>query len=167
MKWLENIKSMLEQGSELDGEVGLFFSNITSYFLGVLIFITILYLLKYVPFIKVIHDYAKTESLVDREESEFVKMFTESKTRININIGILIGLIVLMLVCALIMFGVVSVPFFVIKNNPEMSVFSTSMVCLILVGLLSWSLWLLSRFKEQTARAIRVEREHNKKINKD
>ncbi|MEZ8231836.1 hypothetical protein AB6C58_23980 [Vibrio splendidus] len=160
MDWLESISSLLEQGSNLDGVAGEFFSYFTPIFVGTLIFITFLHALRRVPAFKAIQEYALTESAVDRKQSEFIKMFKEPKTRIRINVSILIGLIILMLLCALVMFGVVSVPFLVWHNpNNEMSLFSVSMICLLLVSLLLWSMWLLNRFKEQTAKAISLDRE--------
>ncbi|MGB0203977.1 MAG: hypothetical protein ACPF9K_02880 [Neptuniibacter sp.] len=159
MEWLNHIKSLLEEGSKLSGEVGIFFSSISPYVTGTLIFIAILYGLRRVPLVRAIHEYARTESELDREESEFIKMFQDPETRIKINVVILIGVIFLMLVYALLIFVTASFPFIVWYKGISISVFSTSMLCLGVTALEFWAVWLLMRFKEQTARAIRIDRE--------
>jgi hypothetical protein len=159
MEWLKFIKELLEEGSKLSGEVGIFFSIITPYVIGTLIFITILYGLRHVPLIRAIHEYAKMETQVDREESEFIKMFQNPQTRIKLNLTILVGIIFLMLTYGLLIFITVSFPFVIWEKKVNISVFSTSMVCLFATALEFWVVWLLMRFKEQTARAIRIDRE--------
>jgi len=158
MQWLASIKNILEEGQNLGGEVGSFYQFYTPYIIGTLLFIALLYALRKAPLFKAIHNFAKLESRAEREESEFIRMFQSPKTRIAINSTILLGIIFLMLVYAFLIFTTVSIPFIAWKNDIPTSQFSLLILCITLLFAEFWALWLLMRFKEQTARAIRLDR---------
>lgn len=158
MQWLASIKDILVEGQNLGGEVGSFYQNYTPYIIGTLLFIALLYALRKVPLLKAIHDFAKLESRADREESEFIQMFQSPKTRIAINAMILLGIIFLMLIYAFLIFTTISIPFIAWKNDIPTPLFSLLILCITLLFAEFWALWLLMRLKEQTARAIRLDR---------
>lgn len=157
MEWYTFLSELMDKGQGLDGEVGLFFQVYSPYMLGTLLFIFILYGLRKVPYIKALHDYAVAESALDREESEFLKLF-KSSTRIKINVALLIGLILLMVTYSFLIFATVSFPFLVWSRGFEVSIFGVSMMSVVALSVEFWCMWVLNRHKEQVSRAIRLER---------
>jgi len=156
---IQYFKGLFEQGSKLGGEVGTFFSYVGSYFIGTLIFLIILYGMRRIPLIRAIREYALLESSVDREQSEFIRMFRSPVTRVRINVCIMIGLIMLLLLYAFMVFVTVSFPFMVWAKGVQVSIFGIAMICLLVTAIELWVIRLLIRFNEQTARAIRIDRE--------
>lgn len=159
MELIRYFKGLFEQGSKLGGEVGAFFSYVGPYFIGTLIFLIVLYGLRRIPFIRAILDYALLESSVDREQSEFIRMFRSPVTRVRINISIMIGIVTFLLLYSFMVFVTVSFPFMLWIKGVQISIFGTAMICLFVTAIELWVIWLLIRFNEQTARAIRIDRE--------
>ncbi|EMK6583452.1 hypothetical protein V9K46_004333 [Vibrio parahaemolyticus] len=159
MKAIDEIKKLFEMGAALDGEVGAFFAQYSSYVLGTVIILFMLYLVPKIPPLKAIHSYAMSESSLDKGETEFMKMFQSPKTRITLNIIALVLVIVLMLSYAFFLFVTVSVPFKVDYSKVEISWFSVSAICIVLAALELWVVHILMRMKEQISKLIRLDRE--------
>mgnify|MGYP000627300062 CR=1 FL=1 len=159
MEWYTLLSELMEKGKSLGGDAGLFFQIYSPYVLGTLLFIFILYVLRKVPYVKALHDYALAESAVDKDESEFLKLF-ESATRIKINFAILLGLIFLMVFYSVLVFATIGFPFLVWSRGLDVSLFGVFMMSILALFLEFWCLWLLNRNKEQVSRAIRLEKEN-------
>ncbi|MEL0630568.1 hypothetical protein [Psychromonas aquatilis] len=160
MEYYEQFKALLEEGSKLEGEVGFFFTNYTSAILGTVIFLMMLYLISKLPFIKAIHNYAISESSLEREDSEFIKMFKSPKIRIGLNIICLIFLVIMMFTFALFVLFTVSSPFLIWYKKLNIALFDVTMLCITLAAIELWVINILMRMKEQTSKYIRLDCEH-------